>query len=218
MPVSSGSILLRAAVHLNDPSQSVYTAAILLPFLNMALDELSEEMAVYELSPLIQDSISLPVAINTEEITALPVDFVETIGLAERPQGSTSTQWVEIFEVDQIDPNLAVNKNAAIVEWATRNNQILINPPTSAREVLLTYLRGLAEADGSNNIDIDITRNFLSLVTARNAATDAGNSPSKGSMFENRINQARDRFIRRMQKNTQSLKGVRRLPYHGRRA
>lgn len=213
MPVSSGSVMARSAAHLNDPSQLVYTPTVLLPFLGAAVDELGEEMAVYELAPLIKDDVEILVA-SGDTILALPSDFVEPINLFERSQGSNN-EWIEVRENDYIDPYLFTTPSELISQWAVRNLTILINPPTIAREVKLTYLRGLIDPTLNNNVDIDITRNFLALLTARNAAADAGNSMTKANSYEKRIDRSRDRVITRLHKANQSIKGVRRLPYRG---
>lgn len=216
MPSTAGTVMTRAAAHLNDANQLVYTSGVLLPFLNMALDELEEELAVFELSPLIEDSITIDVDIDDEVLPQMPVDFVEAITLLERPRDSTD-RWVEVKEAKDIDENLGVNKVDTIIQWTARNVSIEINPPQTDREVLLKYIRGLVAASSAGTaVDIELSRRLLALLTARNAARDLGNSPGKADTYEKDISRARDRLTRRLQKNNQSVMGVRRLPYTGR--
>jgi hypothetical protein len=197
-------------------SQLVYNSTVLLPFLNMALDELDEEMAVFELSPLKKESIPIMVPAGSSLLPQMPVNFVESIELLERGQGSGDA-WVMVREVADINPNTSVTTNTEITQWTVRGAQILINPPSTSREVLLTYVGGLTAASGvGTTIDVEASRRFLALLTARNAARDLGNSVSKANSYEADISRARDRMIGRMQKNSQEVLGTRRRPYTGR--
>jgi hypothetical protein len=215
MPSTAGSVILRAANHLNDSSQLVYTTPVLLPFLNMALDELEGELAVFGLSALKKTTVTIPVPANSPSIPAMPVDFVEPLSLRERISGSTD-DWTPITEVSDIDPNM--DNVPSIIQWTIRNVTIFINPPQVDREVVLDYVGGLTQASSAGTaIDIEASREYLGLVTARNAASDLGNSPSKAKTFDSRIERAQDRIIRRFLNNTQMAMGVRRRPYTGRR-
>jgi len=214
---TAGTAMTRAAAHLNDASQAVYTAAVLLPYFNSALEELEEEMAVHDLSPLIKDAAEVSVESGDLLLDAMPVDFVEAISLRERSLGSTEL-WIEVGQVAVIDPNLTVQPVTSIIQWTIRNASIYINPPSSDRAAIIEYVRGLTTATGDGTaLDVEVSRLFLALVTARNAASDAGNSLTKASSFEDRIARSRDRLIRRLQKADQSVRGVRRRPYTGRR-
>lgn len=214
MPSTAGSVCLRAAIHLNDPNQLVYTTAVLIPYLNMAIDELDEELAVYEVTPMRKKSIVIDVAAGATVLASYPVDYVETIALYDRADGNTG-DWFEVKEVIEVDQNYTTA--SGIEYWASRNGLININPPTSARDVKLEYIAGMTIAtQSSTGIDIESSRRFLSLLTARNAARDAGNSISKAGSFKEDIDRARDRVVRRLQKSVQGVAGVRRKPYRGR--
>lgn len=213
---NSGTVLARAAAHLNDVNQLEYTSTVLLPFLNMAIDELEEEMAVFELSPMVRDSILILVPAGSTELPQIPVDFVEAINLTERAQGSQA-DWGLVGETFIVNRNLANNPSDSIIQWSARDKEIFINPPGSDREVILDYIGGFTEATGTGTVlDIEKSRRFLALVTARNAARDLGNSTSKAGTYESDISRARDRLVRKLQKDSQGILGARRLPYLGR--
>lgn len=214
MPKTAGSVTLRAATHLNDPSQLVYTSTVLLPFVNMALEELEEELDVYEVAPLKNESITITVAQGDTVLTQMPTDYIEAVALFERSQGS-SDDWMEVRETNWIDVNL--DESDRILNWAPRGGQIRITPPVSAREVQLKYLKGLTEATSVGvTLDIVGSLRFLGLVTARNAARDAGNSKSKADSYADDIRKAKDSLVRRLSNEGQGI-GVRRRPYLGRR-
>lgn len=213
MPPTAGSVCLRAAIHLNDSSQLVYTTPVLLPYLSMAIDELEEELAIYEVTMMRKNSIPISVAALAETLTQYPVDYVEAVRLFER--AADSIAWTEVKEVLKIDQNYTTG--SMIEQWAQENGLIRINAPTSGRDVYLEYVAMMTEpTQSSTAIDIPASRRFLGLVTARNAARDAGNSITKANSFKEDIDRARDRVVRRFQKNIQNVSGVRRKPYRGR--
>lgn len=211
---TAGSVILRAAVHLNDPNQLVYTTAVLLPFCNMALEELTEELGVYNVAPLRDESIVIEADIADTVLAQMPADYVEAISLFERIRGGTDLQWREVKEVPWVDKT--ITQSSEIIQWASRGANIEITAPTTDRDVMLRYIRSTVAITGTSTaLDLAQSITFLGLVTARNAATDAGNSVSKGNSFETRINRSRDRLVRRLQGEQQGM-GVRRRAYSGR--
>jgi hypothetical protein len=207
--------MTRAAAHLNDANQLVYTSTVLLPFFNMAVDELEGELGIYDLTPMKRESLVINVPANSNSLPSLPIDFVEAVELLERNAGSTD-DWLTVNEVKDINPNNRTSDN--INEWTIRGSSIFINPPTIARDTYLRYIAGLQQATGTGTvIDVESSRAFLALVTARNTARDLGNAPTKADSYSGAIALAKDRLIRRLQLNTQTVSGVRRLPYRGRR-
>lgn len=210
---TSGSVMLRASAHLNDANQLVYNSTILLPYFNMAVDELQEELGVHAIVEMDKSSIIILVDPNDVVLDQLPLDFMEAIRLIERSRGSQDS-WREITEVRAIDPNL---KSTTIDQWTERSSSILINSPSTGREVMLEYLASMTIAEGEDGpINIETSRRLLALLTARNAARDAGNSASKANTYESDISRARDRLVRRLQNKSQTIMGVRRMPFTGR--
>ena len=213
MASTSGSVMLRAAAHLNDSNQLVYTSDVLLPMFNMALDELQEELAIYEIGEIKKNSIIILVPAGSKSLPQMPVDFLESISLIERGGGSNGA-WTNVTEVRAIDPALS---NTNILQWAEKMSTIDINAPLVDREVMLEYVASLGLVDTENTpLDIESSRRFLALLTARNAARDLGNSLAKANTYEPDIGRARDRLTRRLQKKNQNVMGVRRRPYRGR--
>ena len=209
--------MMRAAAHLNDINQLVYTNEILLPMFTNALDELEEELSVYEVTPLRRESIIILVPKGSLELPQMPIDFVEAIAVHERPMGSSGL-WNPVSESIVIDVNRSVSPIESIRQWTVRATEIYINPPTTDREAMVQYITGLTPVTHEDiSIDIEQSRRLLALLTARNAARDLGNSITKASSFGDDITRARDRLTRRLQKQSQTGLGVRRRPYVGRR-
>lgn len=216
MASTSGSIMMRAAAHLNDINQLVYNSDVLLPMLNMAIDELQEELGVFEIGEMKRESIIILVGAGDTSLLQMPLDFLEAISILERARGSQD-QWREVDQVVAIDPNLSTTRVDTVQQWIERSDRIEINPPSRDREVLLDYVASMTIAEGEDGpINIESSRRLLALLTARNAARDLGNSRTKADTYEPDIGRARDRLIRRLQKKSQDVMGVRRLPYQGR--
>ena len=204
---------MRASAHLNDANQLVYNSGILLPYFNMALDELQEELGVHEIVEMHKESVIVIVNPNDVTIPQMPLDFMEAISLIERAQGSQDS-WGQVFEVAAIDPSL---KSTSVQQWTERASSIQINPPSTGREIVLEYVASMDIAEGEDGpINIETSRRLLALLTARNAARDAGNSASKANTYESDIGRARDRLIRRLQKKSMEIMGTRRRPFTGR--
>lgn len=217
MPVTAGSVLTQAAVHLNDPSQLVYTSGVLLPFLNMALQELAGELSVHEVAPLIREAIVIDVDAGDTVLPQMPADYHEAIAVFERTRDS-SEEWKEVTEILHIPKTYSIQPHEKVIYWTPRAAFIHINPPSSDREVLLHYFKVVTEATNTSTaLDVDQAKEYLALVTAKNAARDAGNSESKANSYINDINRSRDRLLRRLQKEVQGTLGVRRRPYVGRK-
>ena len=216
MASTSGSIMQRSAAHLNDTSMLVYNADVLLPYLNMAIDELQEELGVFEIGEMRRETIIILVNAGDTSIPQMPLDFLEAISVLERARGS-SDEWREVDQVVAIDPNLTIRPGNTLSQWTERSDRIEINPPALDREILLDYVASMTIAEGEDGpINIESSRRLLALLTARNAARDAGNSRTKADTYEPDIARARDRLIRRLQKKSQEVSGTRRLPYQGR--
>lgn len=216
MASTSGSIMQRAAAHLNDINQLVYNSDVLLPMLNMAIDELQEEIGVFEIVEMTKESVIILIPQGSGVLPQLPIDMLETISLLERNRGSQD-DWRHVDEVLAIDPNLTNRPDTAVLQWTERADRVEINPPSTNREVLLNYVASMEIAEGEDGpINIESSRRYLALLTARNAARDLGNSKSKADTYEDDIKRARDRLVRRLQKKSQEIAGVRRLPYRGR--
>ena len=109
MPTSiiPSNIITAVATLMNDSSQTQYTNSVVLPFLNMALDELQE---VFELNglPVTNETsavITVPAQINSTQINiqigpnttpALPADLIEIQQLWESP--TKLNRWTEVVK------------------------------------------------------------------------------------------------------------------------
>jgi len=208
----ASEVTAQAAVLLNDAAQILFTDIVLLPVLGKANEELEQLLEINEIPLQKQVSASIAIAQGVGEVPQ-PIDFVEALDLREREAGGVN--WGgEITEVDFIDPN---NTNCgSIIEWCGRNAKILINPPTSNREVLLNYIRKLTPITaGGSVVEIYQAKPWLAARTAQLAAQNIGNNPKKAEELQVDVDRMQDVLIRMLVKRNQGM-GVRRKPYKGR--
>src|SRR6185295_10329489 len=160
----ASEVTKQAAVLLNDPSQVIWTDIVLLPVLAKANEELEQLLEINEVPLQKQTSAAILVPHGIAEIDQ-PTDFVEALDLRERVKGG-DVWGEEIREVDFIDPNNTLSAN--INEWCYRDARILVNPPTTDREVLLNFIRKLTPLDTAGaSVEIYQAKPWLAARTAQ---------------------------------------------------
>lgn len=202
-----------AATKLADAAQGTWTNVVLLPCLQSAYDELETLLNIAEVPLQKKRSAVITVEIGDTELDEYPADFIEPIKLEERNMGSTDlyapmtrTEW-----------DINAVPGPVLGYWDYRDNKILFLGATTDRDVRVYYVRSLTPLSSSSiNIEIPQAKNFLAFRTAQIAINDIGNMPTKAESFQAEIDEAKDKLIRRLLKNTQGL-GVRRMGYKGRR-
>lgn len=216
MAITASAVLAQCAkIYMNDSAQVLWTDAILLPYLTAANEDLALELEVSEIA-VQRDVVSpdIDVAANAVKLAQLPVDMIVPLELLERADASTE-DWTPVKEVDFVNPNL--DTNSEIVEWSWRDLDIQINPPTSARDVRLRYVRLLvALTVAGSTVEIESAKRYLSARTAQLACYGGGNNSKKGDKLQNDVDQALDRVLRVYVNNQQGV-SVRRRAYVGKR-
>jgi hypothetical protein len=140
-----------AAARLNDASQTLYTDAVQLPFLNIALAELQE---IYEANNIpVTDTTSAVINVPTASAgivtigftgTAgriLPTDLIEPKVVWESPEGLN--QWITMTKLDYL-PQYDLNAQISTLvnyQWAT--NAIKVLAANADNDIKLDYVRNL---------------------------------------------------------------------------
>jgi hypothetical protein len=210
----ANEITKECAVLLTDPTQSYWSDAILLPLLNKANNELALLFEREELPILLEEQAPVTtVEPGDTTMDEIPTDMVEPIRMWERALGSQE-KWAEVNQVINIDKNFTTSNRVA--EWAWRRNQIFINPPTIARDVMLDYFRSIHPLDTSGSIvEVPKAKTWLAARTAQLACLHVGNNPTRYEELTPEVVRAEDILLRTMAKRVQGAYGVRRRPYRG---
>lgn len=200
--LTAGEVMDRSAALLNDPQKTDYTYLAQLVYLNMAIDELVENLEESNVSPTNQTSSTITIPIGSYQITSTesivtphyPDDLVEIQQVSERLSGTTDS-FIPLGrrEFIQIYP-----PSNSLLFWCWEDQIIKFNPngATSIREIQLKYVRqGVAQAtDDTTVIGTINARSYLSYKTAALCAQFIGENESRAGILNDEATKALERM------------------------
>ena len=205
MPTVASDVMERAAAHLNDPNQGLYTNTVLLPYIQQALDDLQDAMIDNSIGVLREVSAAKDITAETTDMSStLPTDVVVPVRMHERADGGDDDDWISmvkgVLPIREMGPIL--------VHWEWRESMVYFVGATVAREVRLTYRRLFSPISGaSSSIEMPTAMSFLACKTAEHAAGLAGANPTRSRILKDMAAKALDSLVRREVRN---MTGVRR--------
>ena len=169
----ASTVMDTSASLLNDPSKTVYTYGVMIPFLGMALQELREEFEQNSI-PVTEDVsavITVPAGIDTIRYNAvvpltLPSDMVEPLQLWERASGIDP--YVPMTKRDFIPHNLEGILTNQFNFYAWQNQEIRLLPATRDNDIKIDYIKELffLPVDQTSQINVINAQTFLEYRTA----------------------------------------------------
>lgn len=232
--ITAGQVMDRAANFLNDPSKTDYTYTVMLPYLNMAIDELSESMEESNSSVSNQTHLVLLVkagvwwiggpgtaAIDPER-TTYPADLIEIQEIGERLAGDDGP----FTRMTRVEYQPGFRPQAALLQWAWEDQTIKFNNPgteffipiapgsgqppsgaTTDREIQLRYIRqGIPYVvDANSPITFVNARLYLSYKTAAYCAMFIGENESRAKMLEEHAERSLERATAISNKGRQQI-------------
>lgn len=202
---------------LNDTTGAVFTSTVQLPYFNMALRELKEQMQQHNVAKFnaIYDT-SVPagtLGIGGAGQPALPTGLVEIRELLERNDGSTDAfismsrqEFLPAFEV----------QTSALVYWAWQNQAVVFIGATSDREVRFEYIGdSIADINSTTSttaLAIINCDSYLQYRTAGLCAQFIGENIERAADLNTMAQLALDRFLSINIKGKQAMP-VRRRPF-----
>jgi len=216
--ITSGSVMDRSALLLNDAAKSIFTYTVQLPYLNMAQDELSETLEQYNVPVTNEKSSILVVTTAMTDIggatgPALPADLIEVRGSYERLSGS-SEDFQIMSRVDFLPPFTQLTES--LIYWTWQQQIMYFLGATTNRDVRLDYLAvvmpPLTNTAGTDNITLFNAKSFLAYRTAALCAEFIGENPTRANDLNNFATLALDRFLAINTKGRQATP-VRRRPF-----
>jgi hypothetical protein len=221
--VSAGQVMDRVANLLNDPKKTDYTYDVILPYLNMAIDELSEALVETNSSPsLAITAIVVPAGENgvwqTEstqvETARYPPDLVEIQEIWERPwdgvnpAGSTKNMnsYNRMTRVE-MQPIFTATNTLGLWYWEDQAIKFNAYGATIPIDLKIQYLRqGVPYVANANSpIYIIHSRSYLSFKTAALCALFIGENESRAQVLEDQANKAIERTINISSKGKQEI-------------
>ena len=216
----AGAVMDRSAALMNDPAKTDYTYSAQLPYLNMAIDELMEQLEEANASPSNQTSAAITVPIGTNKLTPTedaetphyPYDLIEIQEVGERNAG-TSDPFVMLNRREFMESFPATN---SLLFWYWEDQYIKFNPngATSIREIQLKYVRQpiqLAQNEASLIGTIG-ARSYLAYKTAAFCAMFIGENPTRAQVLEAQAEKAWERMLGISNKGRQQIV-TRRRPF-----
>jgi hypothetical protein len=162
----ASTVLAKAATLLNDTARTVYTYTAVLPYLQLALQELQEyyELNNIPATQLVSSAINIPVGtvqiiFNGVGVPTLPNDLIEPQQLWERQEGIDP--YIPMRRVDYLPHYLegVLTGNFGLYVW--ENNAIKFLPANRDNDIKIDYIKDMFTALVDEN----------SLINCVNAAT-----------------------------------------------
>ncbi len=167
-------VMDKSAVLLNDSALSIFSYSAQIPYLNIALDELQEELELNNVPITNKTAAVITILTGITGIGGgggnpnLPPNLVEPINLFERTTGSTYT-FVQMTKVDFLPVNQV--PTAFLLFWSWEGDVIKFVPggATGSVDIQLHYVKSIFGeiATETDAIPWDKAKTFL---TYRNAA------------------------------------------------
>jgi hypothetical protein len=204
-----------------DPSGQVYTQAVLLPYVNMAQDEMADELrnnGVGE-ATFVNSVITVPAnttVLNQGSTPPIPTNLVVPLSLYERTVGGAEQDFT-LINGPQILPNFNASTTLGFwnfVQDTTNGPTIQFIGATTAREVRILYYGDVNNLSaGGDKLLFYGAQNAISYKVASLVAASRGNGEGAQG-FDALWQKGKDRFVSEMVKTMQARPG-RRAPWLG---
>jgi hypothetical protein len=170
----ASTVMDQTAALLNDPSRTVYTYDVQIPYLQMALQELKEEFEQNSI-PVTEETsevITVPagtdfVAFNGVSPLTLPSDMVEPLQLWERESGIDP--YTPMTKRDFIPHNLEGIITGQFVFYVWQSQQIRFMPANRINDIKIDYIKDLFSTITAQDAQINVI-NGATFLQYRSAA------------------------------------------------
>lgn len=187
---TAGDVLDKVASLMNDTAKTVYTYAAVMPYLDMALDELQEYFQLNNIPVTTKTSALIDIPVGAFEINPppnaapnYPIDLVEIQSLWDRPDGDTQNFQL-VKRVEFLPQNQFGQDISSPLCWTWEDQKIKFFVMNSAREFKIDYIRTLFATpliDQAQKIGIINAKPFLYYRTASLCALFIGENESRAS-------------------------------------
>lgn len=211
-------IIKRSAALMNDSIQSVYTNDVVLPYLNVAFDELQEYFELNNVPVTNQSSAVITVphgvsAIGFGTTPPLPVNLIEIQSLYESEVGQSA--WSQMSPKSFVHPTKDEISAFIVYSWA--NNQINLIACNRDNDLKIDYVASVFPTDLdiaqiSTDFPIKNIKSYLAYKTAALCARYVGENESRSDELNGLAQLALDRALGISTKSRQSIL-TRRRPF-----
>jgi len=209
-----GDITTRAAALLNDSNQAIFSFITLKPFAQKAFEEMVLELDSHQVTVEFKTQAAIPVAVSTSPtVLTLPIDFLYPERLEERLSGSGD--GYDRMTERSFETNITAVNSLRYFAWY--GDQIHLPPSTTAREVLLYYVKFFTTPDltGDPILVDNRVKLYLEARTAAIAAAMILQDDGRAEALSTDADRWLDKVIRIMVRTRQGV-AARRRPYGSR--
>lgn len=219
LPVTAESIFNKVRALENDNDGAVYTDTVIIPYFQIAYDDLRNELEDYQvpIANVTSDIIVITagvLGIGGSDQPALPRNLVEVLSMYERLSG-TNDQFM-LMDHRQFLPEINV-PTTYLQYWAWEDQQIKFLGATANLDVKMHYIGdNLGDpSTGESNIRIFNSRNYLAFRTAALCAMYVMENDTRATALNINAGRCLDTLLSIMIKPQQSII-TRRRPFMGR--
>lgn len=180
MLLTAGDIFGDVRAHLNDLANAIFTDAVQLPFLNIAADELQQELEHHNIGVTNAVESDIAIAAGVTELSGLniPSGLVEIENIYERITGGGN----EYQLMQRMNFLPSVNPQTSYLYWYAYNDQkIQFVGSTSDEQLKIEYIKRRIPKiiNAATTIDINGARSVLAYRTAGLCSSDIGENESR---------------------------------------
>jgi len=181
MPTLASDVFDRTRAVLNDVAKDLYTDEVLLPYLRIANDDLSDALVDNGGTVQKEVSVDIPLAIGNP-LPPLPDDMIVPIEVFEKDSGQNDTYYRFMRQRDFL-PNSVPSTELSI--WAWREQTIVIYGATINKVLRIRYYKLITQIAGANTpITLTHAMNYLAYHTAALVSEHIGQNRSKAVDLE----------------------------------
>ena len=208
-PLLASEVMDRSRAVLNDLAIDLYSNTVLLPYLKIANDDLSDDLVDNGGTVQREVTVDIPLSIGNK-ILVLPDDFIVPIELFEKDKGQDDSYYRFVYQRDFL-PNRMPSNELGV--WVWREQNINFVGSIMDKAVRVRYYR-LMTAIVGNNTPIELTHalNYLSYHTAALAAEHIGQNRTKAIDLEAQAVVKLNKLLKKEVKQNQA-RPARRRPF-----
>ena len=200
-PVLASEVMIRSRAVLNDAVIDLYTDEVLLPYLKIANDDLSDELTDNGATVNKEVSVDIPLSALSKTLP-LPDDMIVPIELFEKGQSEDDSKYVFVRQRDFL-PNEV--PGSFLSYWTWREQNVNFIGATVPRHIRLRYYRLITSMSGANSaIEITHALNYLAYHTAALASEHIGQNRTKAIDLESQAIQKLGKLLKKEVKQNQA--------------
>ena len=197
--------------HLNDLGNANFTDTVQLPYLNIAADELQQELEHHNIGVTNATETDIPLAAGVTELSGidLPTGLVEIENIYERIVDG------EYQKMDRVNFLPSINTLTSYLQWYAFNDQkIQFVGSNSDEQLKIEYIKRRIPniINASTTIDIIGARSVLAYRTAGLLAQDVGENESRAEVMNGNAQLRLDTLLSINLKGKQAI-SIRRRPF-----